>query len=228
MSRDHGEPDVAEYVSRHAPELNEKEVVAFLNQHDKPEQERGFHVEWAVRALRERREGEQRGGLPRCVATTRGSYPQETKDAGARGSWPAAIADGRYAPEAVWRLPAERASARRGRPPRALGDTACPPRLRRLGQEPVDELEGWAALEHGQDVGPVEDQRQARRDHEVRNVQLRSPEDPVGDPGVDSVEHRWELGQELALSRRAGGKDPAEDPRDDQAPREGAPIEEIP
>jgi hypothetical protein len=62
MSRDHGEPDVADYVSRHAPELNEKEVVAFMNQHDKPEHEKGSHVEWAVRALRERRESERRDG----------------------------------------------------------------------------------------------------------------------------------------------------------------------
>jgi hypothetical protein len=62
MSTDEDNPDVAEYVRRHAPEFDEKEVVAFMNEHDKPEHEKGFHVEWAVRALRERREDEQRDG----------------------------------------------------------------------------------------------------------------------------------------------------------------------
>jgi hypothetical protein len=32
-----------------------------MNQHDKPENEKGFHVEWAVRALRERRTAERTG-----------------------------------------------------------------------------------------------------------------------------------------------------------------------
>ncbi len=62
MSRDQDEPEVADYLSRHASELDENEVVAFMNEHDKPEQEKGFHVEWAVRALRERREGKHRDG----------------------------------------------------------------------------------------------------------------------------------------------------------------------
>jgi hypothetical protein len=62
MSSDHGEPDVADYVSLHAPDLDEEEVVACMNQHDKPEHENGSHVEWAVRALCQRREDEQREG----------------------------------------------------------------------------------------------------------------------------------------------------------------------
>ena len=62
MSTNRSEPDVADYVRLHAPELDVNEVVAFMNQHDKPEQEKGFHVEWAVRALRERREAQQHEG----------------------------------------------------------------------------------------------------------------------------------------------------------------------
>jgi hypothetical protein len=69
----------------------------------------------------------------------------------------------------------------------------------------------------GATSGPVEDQRQARRDHEVRGVQLRSAEHPVRDPGVDPVEHRGELGQDLVLCPRGGGEDVVEDPRDGEA-----------
>lgn len=61
VSPDDREPDVADYVRLHAPELDLNEVVGFMNQHDKPADEKGFHVEWAVRALRERREGERDG-----------------------------------------------------------------------------------------------------------------------------------------------------------------------
>src|SRR5215213_11656191 len=42
--------------------------------------------------------------------------------------------------------------------------------LRRGREEPVHQLQRGPALEHGHDVGPVEDQRQARRHHEVRGV----------------------------------------------------------
>src|SRR6185436_11260965 len=45
--------------------------------------------------------------------------------------------------------------------------------LGRGGKQPIDELERRAALEHRRDIGPVEDQRQAGRDHEVGGVQLR-------------------------------------------------------
>ena len=62
MSSDPGEAKVADYVRLDASELDLKEVVAFMKQHDKPEHEKGFHVEWAVRALRERREAERRDG----------------------------------------------------------------------------------------------------------------------------------------------------------------------
>ena len=55
------EPQVDDYVRRNAPELDLSEVAAFMNQHDKPEHEKGFHVEWAVRALRERRAPERKG-----------------------------------------------------------------------------------------------------------------------------------------------------------------------
>jgi hypothetical protein len=62
MSSDPAEPKVPDYVRLHAPELDVNEVTAFMNQHDKPEHEKGFHVEWAVRAVRERREPERRDG----------------------------------------------------------------------------------------------------------------------------------------------------------------------
>ena len=101
------------------------------------------------------------------------------------------------------------------------------PRLRRLGQEPVDELKGRAALESGRGLGTVEDQRQARRDHEVRGVQLRSAEDPVGDPGVDPVEHRGKVGEGIALRGSVDGKHEAPEGRDYQTPRECAPVKEI-
>src|SRR5438874_13510325 len=100
-----------------------------------------------------------------------------------------------------------------------MGDTAAPPpqlagwtvgrtRLCRLGQESVDKLESGSALEQGQEIGPVEDQREARHDHEIRGVQLRSADNPAGDPGVDSVERRGEVGQELAVGRELAAKTP--------------------
>lgn len=61
MSNDHDRPEVAEYLRLHAPELDEHDVRAFMNQHDKPEQEKGSHIEWAVRALHERRADERDG-----------------------------------------------------------------------------------------------------------------------------------------------------------------------
>jgi AcrR family transcriptional regulator len=105
-------------------------------------------------------------------------------------------------------------------------DLTCVVR-RRLGQDSVDELERWASLEHPPDIGPIEDQREARRDHEVRRVRLRSAEDAVGDPGVDAVEHRAKLGQYLALGVRAGGEHVANQPRHDQASHERPLVEEV-
>jgi len=62
MNEGQDEPDVADYLGRHAPELDREDVMAFMKEHDKPEHEKGFHTEWAVRALRERREGRHRDG----------------------------------------------------------------------------------------------------------------------------------------------------------------------
>ena len=59
MSGDSSEPQADDYVRRHAPELDVDDVVTFMNRHDKPEHEKGFHVEWAVRALRGQRAAEQ-------------------------------------------------------------------------------------------------------------------------------------------------------------------------
>jgi hypothetical protein len=61
MSADANEPQLDDYVRRNAPDLDVNEVAAFMNQHDKPESEKGFHVEWAVRALRERRAPQRKG-----------------------------------------------------------------------------------------------------------------------------------------------------------------------
>jgi len=61
MSADASEPQADDYVRSNAPELDVNEVVAFMNQHDKPTNEKGFHVEWAVRALRERRAADRDG-----------------------------------------------------------------------------------------------------------------------------------------------------------------------
>jgi hypothetical protein len=61
MSEDASEHQVNDYVRRNAPELDVDDVVAFLNQRDKPADEKGFRVEWAVRALRERRAAEREG-----------------------------------------------------------------------------------------------------------------------------------------------------------------------
>ncbi|MFZ0089910.1 MAG: hypothetical protein WAL63_10410 [Solirubrobacteraceae bacterium] len=58
------DPELAEYVSDHAPELDPGEVAEFMEQHPKPDHEPGAHVEWAVRVLRSRGEGEFGDGLP--------------------------------------------------------------------------------------------------------------------------------------------------------------------
>jgi AcrR family transcriptional regulator len=98
----------------------------------------------------------------------------------------------------------------------------------RRGEEPVYELKRRPALEHRQDVGSVEDQCQAGCDHEIRGVQLRSAQDPLRDPGVDSVERPGEFGQEPALSPWAGCKRATDEGRDEDPSRERALIEEIP
>jgi hypothetical protein len=55
--------DVADYVERHAPELDPAEVSAFMAEHPKPPDETDAHLAWAVRVLRERGEGEVGRGL---------------------------------------------------------------------------------------------------------------------------------------------------------------------
>jgi len=56
--------EVSEFVAEHAPELDPAEVTAFMRKHDKPDDERGSHVAWACRVMRERGEGEVGEGLP--------------------------------------------------------------------------------------------------------------------------------------------------------------------
>ncbi len=58
------EPDLEHYVTEHAPELDPGDVAAFIDEHAKPVGEPGTPVEWAVRVLRERGEGEFGDGLP--------------------------------------------------------------------------------------------------------------------------------------------------------------------
>jgi hypothetical protein len=56
--------DVVDYVTEHAPELDPKDVSAFLTEHPKPDDEPRSHIGWAVHVLRERGEGEVGDGLP--------------------------------------------------------------------------------------------------------------------------------------------------------------------
>jgi len=64
-SHSHSQPEdrVAAYVAEHAPELDPAEVRAFLGEHPKPDDEPADHLAWAVRTMRERREGEHGDGL---------------------------------------------------------------------------------------------------------------------------------------------------------------------
>lgn len=55
---------VVDYVAEHAPELDAREVAAFMAEHAKPADEPDSHIGWAVRVLRERGEGEVGEGLP--------------------------------------------------------------------------------------------------------------------------------------------------------------------
>ncbi|MFL5862246.1 MAG: hypothetical protein ACJ780_15935 [Solirubrobacteraceae bacterium] len=66
MNDDKPEPtrEVADYVADRAPELDPQDVSAFMAQHPKPDDEPESHVGWAVRVLRETREGEVGDGLP--------------------------------------------------------------------------------------------------------------------------------------------------------------------
>jgi BirA family biotin operon repressor/biotin-[acetyl-CoA-carboxylase] ligase len=56
------EAQLAEYVEEHAPELDPKQVAAFMAEHPKPDDE-SSHIGWAVRTLREVGEGEAGDGL---------------------------------------------------------------------------------------------------------------------------------------------------------------------
>jgi hypothetical protein len=55
---------VADFVAEHAPELDPAAVSAFMQEHPKPGDQPGTHIEWAVRVMRERTEGEFGEGLP--------------------------------------------------------------------------------------------------------------------------------------------------------------------
>jgi hypothetical protein len=57
------EDQIAQYVADHAPELDPQQVRAFMAEHAKPDDQPGSHLEWAVRVLRERGEGETGEGL---------------------------------------------------------------------------------------------------------------------------------------------------------------------
>jgi hypothetical protein len=61
ISANPSEPQPTDYVRDHAPDLDVNEVIAFMNQHDMPEDEKGHHVEWAIRSLRERRAADRPG-----------------------------------------------------------------------------------------------------------------------------------------------------------------------
>jgi hypothetical protein len=54
---------VADYVRDNAPELDPKNVSAFMAEHAKPDDQPGSHIEWAVRVLRQRGENEVGDGL---------------------------------------------------------------------------------------------------------------------------------------------------------------------
>ena len=55
---------VVEYVAEHAPELDPRDVSAFMEEHEKPPDEPESHVAWEVQVLRERSEREFGEGLP--------------------------------------------------------------------------------------------------------------------------------------------------------------------
>ncbi len=55
--------EVTDYVREYAPQLDPDDVRDFMAEHPKPEDEPGTHVQWAVRVLRERGEGETGDGL---------------------------------------------------------------------------------------------------------------------------------------------------------------------
>ena len=55
---------MVQFVAEHAPELDPADVSRFMAEHEKPGDEPGSHVAWAVRVLRERGEGEFGDGLP--------------------------------------------------------------------------------------------------------------------------------------------------------------------
>ncbi len=56
--------EIVDYVGEHAPELDPGEVAAFVQAHDKPDDEPGTQLAWAVRVMRQRGEGEFGQGLP--------------------------------------------------------------------------------------------------------------------------------------------------------------------
>ncbi len=55
--------NVDDYVREYAPQLDPEDVRDFMAEHPKPEDETDSHVQWAVRVLRDRGEGEAGDGL---------------------------------------------------------------------------------------------------------------------------------------------------------------------
>jgi hypothetical protein len=58
------EDQITRYVEQHAPELDPGDVKAFMDEHPRPDDAEGSHVEWAVAVLRARGEREFGEGLP--------------------------------------------------------------------------------------------------------------------------------------------------------------------
>jgi hypothetical protein len=55
--------DLIDYVSERAPELDPQDVSTFMDEHPKPDDEPGSHLEWAVRVLKESAERDVGDGL---------------------------------------------------------------------------------------------------------------------------------------------------------------------
>jgi hypothetical protein len=56
--------EIEDYVREYAPEMDPQEVIEFMAEHEKPEDEPDSHVAWATKLLRERGEGQFGDGAP--------------------------------------------------------------------------------------------------------------------------------------------------------------------
>jgi hypothetical protein len=56
--------EIEDYVREYAPEMDPQEVIEFMAEHEKPEDEPDSHVGWATKLLRERGEGQFGDGAP--------------------------------------------------------------------------------------------------------------------------------------------------------------------